>query len=111
MRRSIEYCRWSASWWEGQAFLCVHATPPHVAECIAAYAFEQAHDEREHESKWAGKWGSIQQHAVLVLDKFLSDHEDKDKGDDQETLNITIEDDGDDSDVEDTDDWLGTQYL
>ena len=115
MRRSIEFCRWSASWWEGQASLRARTTLPHVAEGIATYAFEQAHDERQREQKWAAKWTLIRQRAALILDKFLSDHGDEDdghedkgdghkeKGDGHATLHITV-DDYDDSDAEDIDD-------
>lgn len=91
MRRSIEYCRWKASWWEEQANRRARVTPsmlPHVAEGIAAYAFEQADDEREHEKQWEEKWSDIRKHTALILETFLGEKE----SDSVSSLNITIED-------------------
>ena len=70
--------------------------PPHVAEGIAAYAFEQADDERERQRQWEGKWSDIRQHATLILEKFLGEKE----SDSIPSLKITIEDEGYDSDID-----------
>ena len=61
---------------------------PHVAKGIAAYAFEQADDECEHEKQWEEKWCDIWKHAALVLETFLSEKEMNSVS----SLNITIED-------------------
>ena len=61
---------------------------PHVAEGIAAYGFEQADDEREHEKQWEEKWSDIRKHTALILETFLGEKE----SDSVSSLNITIED-------------------
>ena len=99
MRRSLEFCRWQASWWESQAGRRASITPPHVAEGIAAYAFEQAADEREREKLWTAHWKSIRERATLVLGKLLSGQVDESESAVQ-SLNITIEEDTDDSDAD-----------
>ena len=104
MRRSIEFCRWQASEWERQAH---RRTPslvgkPHIAEGIAAYAFEQAADEREREKQWTVHWSSIHQRAKLVLDDLLSGQDSTfdEKEDGVGSVNITIEEESDDSDAD-----------
>ena len=61
---------------------------PHMAEGIAAYAFEQADDEREREKQWEEKWSDIRKHTALILETFLGEKE----SDSVSSLNITIED-------------------
>jgi hypothetical protein len=99
MQQSIEYCRWKASWWEEQAdrrALVTPSMPSHMAEGIAAYAFEQADDERERQRQWEEKWSDIRQRATLILEKFLGEKE----SESIPSLNITIEDEGYDSDID-----------
>lgn len=105
MRRGIEYCQWKASWWEEEAnrrALATPSMPSHVAEGIAAYAFEQAEDERERGTQWEETWRDIRLRAVLVLDKFLGEKE----ADSVPCLNITVEEEGEDSDIDEDDNNL-----
>lgn len=76
MRRVLEFCRWRAEWWDGQANRRPTA-PPAVREGLLAYAAEQAAVERRLARIWEDKWRAVRARAQITLDQDAVDVADK----------------------------------
>jgi hypothetical protein len=71
MRRSLESCLWRSRWWQSRAQQRVE-TETHIAEGLAAYAWEQSLAEQQRAVHWSTQWSAIRERARSVLTGQLS---------------------------------------
>ena len=67
MRRSIESCLWRSHWWQSRAQQRAESES-HIAEGLAAYAWEQSLVEQHRAICWATQWSAVRDRARSVLE-------------------------------------------
>ncbi|KAJ7738811.1 hypothetical protein B0H16DRAFT_1465657 [Mycena metata] len=76
MRRTIEYCRWKARWWEERLELRRDVAPA-LAEGLRAYGLEQVARERAWAASWDARWRPVRARAAMVLRDHVEDVDDQ----------------------------------
>lgn len=113
MRRTIEYCRWRAKWWESQSAIRKDVSPE-LADGLSVYALEHADLESRMERDLESRWEAIRSRARALMDSNFEEKTGDDTGSDSATLppqpetvflnlrdlQVLVDDEGEDEEVE-----------